>query len=438
MRETIWDVCVVTGQCNKDDIQTILQKCTVNIDDYDKDYIQTLYNAHMNRYLLEYVYKLTIYTIKESLINMGERLMKSLCYVIDKGAITGIPDVYLLGLATKLELLSKSEQLRIVELMELLQIHNYYNSASSVTSEQTDYYLRVCFDAVLFKDYSPFANSFKQLVDKLKNTNLVPLSVEYISIINATHHEKTIIARTLCDLLFNVEQEENNQAIINNFKLLMPALWESINASDKLFFSYYFKRHPEETTAKKVFAEISTSVIKIPDFATDISVVKQLIENGQDAISCHYSINNRRNEISALSIIKEHIYLPAVFSRSIITPALIGYMGNSYGYLKESRHWADYILYNISNEKWIYYLKNYFMYDNNILLKLVSSKQCLEEWCNIVKKYVDEDLEVDNDTIENLLNLSRQRKYAEVYEICCKLYLRKQTISEDFLTLKFN
>ena len=438
MRETVWETGVQTDTCKDDSIEKILDKCNVNLTTKDKDYISTLYNANMNRYLLEYIYKLTINTLKKPLVDLGDRLIKGLCYVIDKGSLSGIPDIYIIALATKLELINKDEQLGLVELIELLQIQNYYNSATPVTREQTDYFIKFCFDAVLFKDFLPFDESFDGLVKELNSQCLVPLSEEYISIINATGHEKTVVARLLCALLFNFQGDSENFPIINNYKLLMPALWESIGASDKVFFAYYFKTLPENSIQRQVFKEISsTNTVKLPEFNTELNLVKHLIENGQDVISCHYSINNRRNETSALLNIKEHIYMPAIFSRSILTPAIIAYMGNEFGYIKDSRLISDYILQNISNEKWIYYLKNYFINDNNILIKLVLSKKCIEEWCNIVKNYIEPSIDIDVEDIKLLLEYSRQKKYQEVYMICCKLYYKKQTLDDSVYKLNF-
>ncbi len=430
-RDYIWDVGVSTGSCGQDDMQTILDKCTVNLNDYDRDYIITLYKANMNRYLLEYIYKITLRTLRKPLMDLGERLIKAMCYVTNKSGMTDVPDIYLLGLATKFELINKQEQLKIVELIELLQIQNYYNSASSITKEQADHYIKSCFDAVLFKDYTAFETSFKNIVKKLSDETLLPLSYEYVAIVNATRHEKIVVARLLCELLFNYKGDNENDPLINNFKLLMPPLWESITTSDKLFFAYYYKSLSKDTIQKKAFGEVAAlSTIRFPDFNTELDTVAKIFKGGQDVISCHYSINNRREETSELLSLKQYVYTPAVFSRCIITPALIGYMGNSYGYMKESRLNAEYILDNISHEKWVYYFKNYFFSDSNILLKLVFSDTCRERWVEIITRFVDKDIEFDSKT-EKLIECTRKGDLDQIYNICSETYFGRTQINKD-------
>jgi predicted amino acid-binding ACT domain protein len=179
----------------------------------------------------------------------------------------------------------------------------------------------------------------------------------------------------------------------------------------------------DNQTAEKVLNEISSN-IKIPDFNTAVNIVEWVFINGQDAISCNYSLNNARSEISALLNLRDNIHIPAMFGRNNITPAILAYTGNTYGYVDEARNVAKEILYEISNEKWIYYFKNYF-WDPNILIKLFYSAKTAGAWCELVREYI-EDIEEDipNEDIRQIIILSKKGDVEGVRKICKSLYLK--------------
>jgi hypothetical protein len=153
-------------------------------------------------------------------------------------------------------------------------------------------------------------------------------------------------------------------------------------------------------------------------------LIVNIFSNGQDALASHFSLNNTRSEISALLNIKEDLHIPAMFTRYYMCPTILAYLGNPYGELAEARNVAKDILKDISNDKWIYFFKNYFL-DNNILVKLFYSQKTATAWCELVQEYIEDiEEEITNEDIKNVIILSKQGDVENVRKICKALYFK--------------
>ena len=401
--------------------EDIVTNCPVNIKDEEKDYIKSSYEAGFYRYCLEYIYKKSMALLRKVLYSAGETIANKMAYVMDQGSILGISDVFALSLANKFGIIDREDRMNIIKLAELLQAQNRKLNVGQITKEQVENYGKLCFNYIFYKDYSAFSESYKSLVDMLTNDKLMPLTSEYITILEATNDEKTIVTRLLFVLLFEVKKKD--EVFINNFKLLIPALWENLPMSDKIFLSLYIKQNNNTELAEEVLNEVSNH-IKIPDFNTDVNLIKHIFINGQDAIASHFSLNNTRSEISALLNIKDNLHIPAMFTRNYICPTILAYIGNPYGYLDEARNVAKEILADIPNDKWIFFFKNYF-FDAHIMIKLFYSQKTAQAWCDLVKEYIGEiEEEIPNEDIKNILTMSKANDVDGVRKLCKSLYLK--------------
>ncbi len=418
---TIFDYQGLDVEDLSGDIKDIVINCPYNITDEEKDYIISSYEAGFYRYCLEYVYKKSMELLRKVLNSAGETIANKMAYVMDEGSLLGISDVFALSLANKFGLIDKEDRLDVIKLAELLQAQNRKLNVGQISEEQVSSYIKRCFNYIFYKDYSNFSQSYKDLIDMLTHTKLVPLSKEYITIVEASNNEKVILVRLLFVLLFEVKKKE--EMFINNFKLLIPTLWDNISISDRIFLSIYIKQNNNTELAEEVLNEVS-SHIKIPDFNTNVDLIKHIFINGQDAIASHFSLNNTRSEVSALLNMKDNLHIPAMFTRNFVCPTILAYVGNPYGSLVEARNVAKDILQDISNEKWIYFFKNYFL-DAHILIKLFYSQKTANAWCELVKEYIEDiEEEIPNEDIKNIIILSKQGDTDAVRKLAKSLYLK--------------
>lgn len=419
MKETIFDYTGLDVEDLNGDIKDVILSCPHNLTDDEKEYIILSFESGFYRYCLEFVYKKCMNLLRQVINSAGETIANKLAYVMDEGALLGISDIFVLSLATRLGLINQEDRLNLIKLAELLQAQNRRLNIGSLSKELVSQYLLRSFNYVFYKDYSQFSTSMVELVNILIKDKLIPLSGEYITMVGATNNEKTILVRLLFVLLF--EMKKHDEVFVHNFKLLIPVLWENLSMSDKIFLSLYLKRNDTTSYVQEILEDIH-SHIKIPDFATDVKQVKHIFVNGQDSTACHFSLNNTRSEVSALLNIRDNIYVPAMFSRNIISPAVLAYLGNTYGHFEEAKNIAKDILYNISNDKWIYFFKHYFK-DAHILIKLFYSSKTANNWCQLVREYI-EDIEDDisDETIRNIIVLSKKGDVEEIRKICKSLY----------------
>ena len=411
--------CSITDSSFED----IVENSDTTLTQDDKDFIITSYNAGMYNYVVEYVFNKSIKIIQDVVFSMGEEIVLNITHWIDKSFISKFFDIFILRLATDFDLISRQEKLKILQTIELLQKRkdDHVNNVE-LDKERAKYLILNLFDAVLTKDYQPFVTSFKETINVLYTENIEPFSDMYNEILESTNKHKNLIIRIMFSLLKDTSVDSKKYKILSqNVKNLFPFLWDNTSLNDKKFVAYYLKTSPQDSPINKLFSEISTQ-IKLQDFNTDINLVSKILKNCQDALSSHYSINNHKGEISALIGLNEVDHIPNLFLRSVITPTIVCYLGNNYGYLNESRQIAEKILLNMPCEKWTYYFKNYFVKDDFVLINLINVPICLKDWCTLVKKsgVVLED--ITNENVKELLLSSKEQNFEKIKEYANKIY----------------
>ncbi len=424
---TLWKSGVKSEDSDISSVESMLEKCHYLSQD-DKDFVLASFNAGKFGYVLEYIFNKAMKVLEESVFTIGEEVVIGICHWVDKSVLIKFFDIYVLRLASQLELLSKAERMELVYINEILQHRRDEKGENTVEllKKDVEKYLKVCFNSVLHKDFTNFGESFNELINLVKNEEIIPFSDKYSEIINAPKHEINLFLRLMFVLLYNSKKEEisKDSALITNVKTLFPLLWENIGINDKKFFAYYLKVAGEDSLVYKVVDEIS-SQIKLQDFAMELPAATKLLKICQEIISSHYSINNHAAEVSALLSLQESHQVSKLFLRSYITPSLITYLGNNFGYLNESHLISKQILENISEEKWLYYFKNFFEKDDFVLITLIITERCLKDWCSLIKEIDIEEDEISNELIRDLLKASRKNDYEKIVENSRKIFFNK-------------
>lgn len=412
-------------KCNITDssFEDIVENADTDLTQDDKDFILTSFNAGMYNYVVEYVFNKTTKILQDAVFAVGEEIVINISHWIDKSFISKFFDVFILRLATDFDLISKQEKLKILQTIELLQKRKDENVVNEeIDKERAKYLILNCFDAVLVKDYTPFITSIKETIEVLQTYNIEPYSDVYNDIIESTNKHKNLLIRIMFAMLKNnIADGKKFKVLCQNVKNLFPFLWDNASLNDKKFISFYLKTSPQDAPINKVFNEISTQ-IKLQDFNTDISIVTKILKNCQDILSSHYSVNNHKGEIAPLIQLSEVGHFPNLFLRSVITPAIITYLGNNNGYINESRMTSEQIISSIPAEKWTYYFKNYFNKDDFVLINLITVEGCLKDWCNIIKKCGVDEEEILNENIKELIIASKHQEFEKIVEYANKIY----------------
>lgn len=405
-------------------IENMIEKCKY-LEQEDKDFILASFNAGKYGYVLEYIFNKAMKVLEEVVFTIGEEVVVGICHWVDKNILIKFFDIFVLRLASQLELMTKEERVSLVYINEVLQNRkdNAGNTTVELAKTDVEKYIRACFDIVLLKDYSDFTESFNNLMKTLKEVEIQPFSEEYVNIINAPKHEINFLLRLMFVLLKSVKKEEEKKytSLIVNVKNLFPLLWENIGLNDKKFFAYYIKVAQEDSVLTNVMEEIS-SQIKMQDFSMDVSVATKLLKTSQEIISAHFSISNHKGEASSLLSLQEHTQVPKLFLRNYITPCIITYLGNSFGYINESHMTAQQILEGVSDDKWQYYFNNFFEKDDFVLITLLIAERSLKDWCTLIKGLDIEEDEVENENVRVLLKATRKNDYEGIVDCAKRIF----------------
>ena len=412
-------------KCNITDssFEDIVEESDTTLTQDDKDFILTSYNAGMYNYVVEYVFNKSIKILQDVVFSIGEDIVINITHWIDKSFISKFFDIFILRLATDFDLITKQEKIRILQTIELLQKRkDDHENNVEIDKERAKYLILNLFDAVLTKDYEPFITSFKETINVLYTQEIIPFSDMYNEILESTNKHKNLLIRIMVSLLRNTNVDAKKYKVLSqNVKNLFPFLWDNASLNDKKFIAYYLKVSPQDSPINKLFDEISNQ-IKLQDFNTDLTLVSKILKNCQDILSSHYSVVNHKGEVSALINLSEVDHIPNLFLRSVVTPALICFLGNSNGYLSESHEISQKIINKVPEEKWTYYFKNYFAKDDFVLINLISVDRCLKDWCSIIKKCGVDIEEITNENVVELLKASKAQDFEKIKEFANKIY----------------
>ena len=421
----IWNE--VKRKCNISDesFEELIQNPMSSLSQADKDFIISAYNNNKFSFVVEYVYNKTIKIIQSAVFSVGEDMVVSLTHRLGRKFISAFFDVFVLRLATEFGLVSKKEEVVMLEIIEALQKKHtgeeegeYY----TISKEKTKYFVVHMCEAVLLKDFSPFTESIKNTLESITSEEILPYQDSYNDIVESSCKNRNLLIRMIVAILNNPLPDQKKMKILcQNAKNLFPFIWDCVTINDKKFFSYSIKSSSENSVVRSVFNELSGQ-IKMIDFNTDLSVASKLLNNCQSALDSHYSVGNRREEVASLMRIEEISFYPNLFLRSVITPALVAYLDGICGVNAESKEVAERILSSINIEKWTYYFKTFFEKDDFVLINLATRDNCLKEWCNIIRKLNFNLDEFQGSVVYDLLVASKKQDFDLVKVLANKMF----------------
>jgi hypothetical protein len=392
----------------------------------DKDFILSSFNAGMYNYVVEYVYNKSVKILQDVVFSIGEDIVVNITHWIDRSYISNFFDIFVLRLACDFDLVSKKEKLKILQITEVLQKRSDNGqNTEQIDKEKAKYYIISLFDAILIKDFSPFTKSVVETLDCLKKVVIVPYSETYTEIMESSDRRKSLFIRIMFAMLktANENDEESYKVIFQNAKNLFPFLWDTESLNEKKFIAYYLKTSDENSLIKKVFSSISEQ-IKLQDFNTDVNVVTKILKSCQEVLSSHFSVHNHNDEVAGMIKLGEIEFFPNYFLRSVITPCLVTYLGNENGYINDSRQLSSQIFEKLTQEKWTFYFKNFFLQDDFVQMTLLLNPCCLKDWCSLVKKMNVDENELADEDVKNVMIESKKQNFDGVTALVEKIYYR--------------
>ncbi len=414
-------------KCNISDesFEDIVKNSFCALSSDDRDFILTSFNNGMYNYVVEYVYGKATKMLIDAVFSVGEEMVVSLTHYLDKTFVSKFFDIFVLRLANEFGLVSKKEKLSIIKIMEIMQKRqDNIEEAQEIDKEMAKFIITTLYDSILLKDFTPFTTSILETITGLTSEEIKPYDDAYGEIMESTFEQKNLLVRIMFSLLSSDSMDSKAQKTLSqNVKNLFPFLWDCVSLNDKKFFTYILKTSPENKLLTKAFDDLAGQ-IKLIELPTDLSVVSKLFKSCQDTLSYHYGVSTHKEEVAPLMRIADISTRSNIMLRSIITPALVCYLGGNYGYLSESRAVAEQILSGLSEDKWLYYFKYFFERDDFTLINLFQVEGCVKDFCNLIKKsgVVPEDIPSEN--IRDLVIASKKQDVDLVKLLASKIYFR--------------
>lgn len=409
----------------KDLISDPTELSSLNVD--DKDFILTSFNAKMYNYVVEYVYNKSVKKLQDSIFRLGDELIVNLIHWIDRTFISNFFDIFVLRLACDINFISKEEKLVILQIIEYLQgKKDSFSDTEDINKEKTKYFIVYLYESILKRDFDKVINRINQIIDALQTNQITVDDASYKEMLEVTNKHKNILLRLIFAMVKVEISKDNNKrlkTLSQNMSNLIVDLWERTSLNDKKFYSYYLKTLPTDSSVYKVLSVVLGKV-KLIDFTTDINIVTDILKNCQSILSCHYSVNNQKDETEGLIRLHEIEVYPRYFLRSVITPCVVTYLGGNNGYIGTSREISSQILDEITTEKWLYYFKNFFYQDDFILTTLINVPVSLKDWCVIIKKSGVSEEDIEDADIKELIKYSKQQNFDEIKRLAEKIYYK--------------
>lgn len=414
-------------KCNISDesFEEIVKNSFCALSSDDRDFILTSYNNGMYNYVVEYVYGKATKLLMEAVFSVGEEMVVSLTHYLDKTFVSKFFDIFVLRLSNEFGLISKKEKLSIIKIIEVLQRRqDNANDKHEIDKEMAKYIITTLYDAILLKDFTPFTTSILETITALTSEEIKPYEDTYTEIMSSSVEQKNLLVRIMFSLLSSNSLDPKAQKILSqNVKNVFPFIWDCVSLNDKKFFTYILRTNTDNKLLVKAFEDM-TGQIRLTDLPSDLSEVSKLFKDCQDVLSFHYGISSHKEEVAPLMRIQDNPIRSNIMLRSIITPALVCYLGGNYGYLSESRSISEKILGSISSDKWLYYFKNFFEKDDFTLINLFQVDNCIKDFCNIIKKsgIVPDDIPSEN--VKDLIIASKKQDVDLVKLLASKIYFK--------------
>ena len=365
-----------------------------NLSETQKKQISLAYNAGAYDMAAEYIWKKTVTKLKESILNLGSDFVSELLqhagWDKDSRLEDLLTDYNSINLAEQLGMISKGAALLLRQDYELIQY--CFSSQATIDNMGLDSIrvlsiIKDCVENILSKPNMQVAVEFSQLRERLLNDDILAKDVE----VNQLKMSSLFFIRTVCTVLSSAIRTRQGALLehpLNNFKLIIPLIWEKLTDDDKWNIGFLYRDvvsagNVKAATAVKIALTKNNGFDYVPEnlrSKTFIKVAKQLVDVhfGYDNF---YREPNVVNELASLgSVIPE----PALFT--CMKAYLLVFLGNYYGRSEKAVNPVLRELSKIDMDKWVAFFDKMLPYDIELINALCAdSKKPLLNFQNLLR-----------------------------------------------------
>lgn len=375
-----------------------------NLTEQQQNNIIAAFNSHAYDMAAEYVWKKAITNLREHILELGEEFVGELIQRPEVGTKVSmesvLTDYNVIVIAEQLGMISHAGALDLRQAFETIQ---FYFSSQAAKEEAVLDALKVttiiksCVTNILSQPNMEIAVDFSNFRNRLFDENIPAKDPQLVQLVNSS----LFIVRTVTTILASSIKTKDGavqEHILNNFKVILPLIWDKISSDDKWRIGALYKDVVSDGDMKSaVMIKSALSLVGGFDFVPENIRSNTFIEIAQKLIDVHYEYDNFYKEPR---VIKELASLGTIFPKPAmarcIKALLLVYMGNGYGRSVAAVPIAEEQLNQVSNDDWVDFLENVLPFDEQIIGALCSWGNQRDYFMQIIKRNSLEDVELEN------------------------------------------
>lgn len=331
---------------------------------------------------VEFTWRRTISRLKESLASLGMQFIGEMLGRDDISDSTPyetvLTEFQAIQLSEQLGLISSTASLYLRQSLEIITHFSSDKSGEELDALSALNIIKNSIKYVLGHQDMMIAMEFTNFRKRLLTDNLKASDPQIEMLANAP----VFYARTVSFILLNSIRKDKGAKVehaLANFNIILPLIWEKFNDNDRWNVGFAYR---DVVSENNVFAVngLKQALMKVKgfDFVPESLRSNTFIKAARNIIDVHYSYNNYYNEpaaVKALALLGTTIPKPAF--AYCIQAYLVICIGNRYGISTEAASLAEDQLSNINSERWIYYINNLLLTDEEVLYNLSTANQIM-------------------------------------------------------------
>ncbi|MEP1577194.1 hypothetical protein [Roseibium album] len=359
-----------------------------------KERKQIISNFQLENYEMasSYVFTKSMALLKMNLASMGMDFIGELLQRPDIDADSdpaqAVSDYEAINIAYELGAINKTQRMRLLVSMETV---NHFAGSFDANDDDADMLpeealtcVKVCVQSVLGLEKVEAAQSFISFREKLSSTTLAAEDPDIVQLLSSPYFFK----KTCVSILLNILKSAKGAALENgsrNTVTIVPRVWPDLNGPERWQIGQAYSElfNDGKSAAIKSLHGVLVTTGGF-DYVPESLRSNSFTQAAHAVLVAHQGMNNFYNEpkpMKELAAMGSSIPGPA-FS-SVMTATLAVKLGNRYGVSWGAAQYADQILNNLSEERWIYYLTEQLPQDTLILSKLGNS-ECAVRWIELL------------------------------------------------------
>ena len=405
----------------------------VQLSSKDQRQIITAFENESYEMVSTYVWTKTINSLKSQLSKMG---LSFIAEMLDRSDINEyvdlqqvISDFEAIRLAEELGIIKGTSAFRLKQAMETV-IHfnqpelDQDDADNELSEEETKMIIRSCIQGVLKYKKIEAPIDFKTFRKDLEETTFR----EDNSYLNKLILSPYFFHRTTVRILLSLIKSSSGAQLENslaNSNLIIPKIWTDLQHPEK----YQIGRSYSELFADgqtKAASGLKQVLLKVGgfDFVPEDLRSTSFVRVANEVLSAHDGMNNFYNEpapMNTLSKMGSVIPIPAF--PICMTAILSVKLGNFYGISHDAQDGANFLLKNITHDRWVYFFNECLPSNDRILYKLMIDALSLRWIKYIASIDLDSILpEIKNRKIVSLLKATKEKNKTGIKKIASEIY----------------